>query len=241
MMNCPPELKNYPGAKEGSGIYQTIINELPPHKVYIEPFLGSGTILRYKKLANRTVGIDYSGSVINAWQKMSMPAGIELYHECSLTYLDNLTANSNSMAGKDKLIYVDPPYPINSRSYKGKLYDCELTDKQHERLLHALLHLSLFGYHIVISTYANKLYRSMLQDWRCIAFNSQTRKGKSVELLYLNYDKPKQLHDYRYLGIDMTDRQRIKRKIERKVKDWQNLPVLERQALIESLIKNGLI
>jgi DNA adenine methylase len=32
----------YPGGKSGAGVYQTIINLMPPHTVYIEPFLGGG-------------------------------------------------------------------------------------------------------------------------------------------------------------------------------------------------------
>jgi hypothetical protein len=32
---------SYPGGKGGSGVYQTIINQQPPHEVYIEPFLAA--------------------------------------------------------------------------------------------------------------------------------------------------------------------------------------------------------
>jgi len=36
----------YPGGKSGAGVYQTIINRMPPHRVYIEPFLGGAAIMR---------------------------------------------------------------------------------------------------------------------------------------------------------------------------------------------------
>ena len=40
----------YPGGKGGAGVYQTIINNIPPHDTYIETHLGSfageGEILR---------------------------------------------------------------------------------------------------------------------------------------------------------------------------------------------------
>jgi hypothetical protein len=29
----------YPGGKGGDGVFQTIINRMPPHRVYAEPFL----------------------------------------------------------------------------------------------------------------------------------------------------------------------------------------------------------
>ena len=48
----------YPGGKNGAGIYQRIINHMPPHRVYIEPFLGSGAVMRHKRPAERNIGID---------------------------------------------------------------------------------------------------------------------------------------------------------------------------------------
>lgn len=35
-------MDNYLGGKNGSGVYQAIINLLPPHDTYIEGFLGTG-------------------------------------------------------------------------------------------------------------------------------------------------------------------------------------------------------
>jgi site-specific DNA-adenine methylase len=42
---------SYPGGKGGAGVYQAIINQMPPHEVYIEPFLGAGSVLRTKRPA----------------------------------------------------------------------------------------------------------------------------------------------------------------------------------------------
>ena len=39
---------SYPGGKAAPGTFQKIINLMPPHEVYIEPFLGGGAILRKK-------------------------------------------------------------------------------------------------------------------------------------------------------------------------------------------------
>lgn len=33
-------MPTYPGGKSGAGVYQTIINQMPPHQLYVEPFAG---------------------------------------------------------------------------------------------------------------------------------------------------------------------------------------------------------
>ena len=43
--------RRYAGGKNGAGIFQRIINQMPPHNCYIEAFLGSGAILRRKRFA----------------------------------------------------------------------------------------------------------------------------------------------------------------------------------------------
>ncbi|MCG9790671.1 hypothetical protein L1D61_26435 [Vibrio mediterranei] len=44
---------SYLGAKSGSGVYQTIINLMPPHDTYIEAFLGTGAIMRKRHLLRK--------------------------------------------------------------------------------------------------------------------------------------------------------------------------------------------
>jgi len=34
----------YPGGKNSAGTYQRIINQIPPHNVYIEPFAESAAV-----------------------------------------------------------------------------------------------------------------------------------------------------------------------------------------------------
>jgi DNA adenine methylase len=48
----------YPGGKNGAGVFQRIISQMPPHDVYIEPFLGGGAVLRLKRPAALSIGID---------------------------------------------------------------------------------------------------------------------------------------------------------------------------------------
>jgi hypothetical protein len=49
---------SYPGGKAGDGVYQRLINLMPPHRVYIEPFLGGGAIMRLKRPAELNIGVD---------------------------------------------------------------------------------------------------------------------------------------------------------------------------------------
>jgi hypothetical protein len=58
----------YPGGKSGAGVYQQIINQIPPHRVYIEPFLGRGAVLLHKRPAIVSIGIDSDTAVCNWWE-----------------------------------------------------------------------------------------------------------------------------------------------------------------------------
>jgi len=40
--------KRWAGGKAGAGVYQKLINLIPPHRTYIETHLGGGAIMRYK-------------------------------------------------------------------------------------------------------------------------------------------------------------------------------------------------
>lgn len=46
----------YPGGKGGAGVYQTIINNIPPHDTYIETHLGGGNILEGVVRRNPVLG-----------------------------------------------------------------------------------------------------------------------------------------------------------------------------------------
>jgi hypothetical protein len=70
----------YPGGKAGDGVFQTLINLMPPHDVYVEPFLGGAAIMRAKRPASTNIGIDVARATLEAairdrsspW--MAMPA-----------------------------------------------------------------------------------------------------------------------------------------------------------------------
>ncbi len=51
-------MSGYPGGKSGPGVFQRIISLIPPHEIYIEPFMGGFSIGRLKRPAKLNIGID---------------------------------------------------------------------------------------------------------------------------------------------------------------------------------------
>jgi DNA adenine methylase len=136
-----------------------------------------------------------------------------------------------------ELVYCDPPYLHSTRRDPG-LYRYEMTDHQHEALLAVLLRLPCL---VCISGYWSALYADTLSTWRVCSFQAQTRRGVVTEYLWCNYPAPTALHDYRYLGKNFRERERIKRMTARWVNRLQAMPILQRQALQAALaqVDNG--
>jgi hypothetical protein len=304
---------SYPGGKNGSGVYQAIINRMPPHQVYIEPFLGGGAILRLKRPAALNIGVDLDRDVIAGWMRsfgfavkasssplarngggdvgtvrsgvagsilatsserrrrrtpdlaisaettepgdadrraqfgdggpasnppmVATPAerGVvgpryEFLHADGVAFLASFRFSGN------ELVYCDPPYLMSTRSGK-RLYQHEMSDVDHRRLLRVLQDLPCA---VMISGYSSVLYAQMLKGWNATSFPASTRGGhQAAEWLWSNFERPVVLHDYRYLGDDFRERERIKRKKLRWVAKLQRMPVLERQALLAAIADSG--
>lgn len=215
----------YPGGKGGAGVYQTIINNIPPHDTYIETHLGGGNILERKRPAARSVGIDLDPEVIEVWQQLDVP-DLELHHGDAVAWLE-----SHQFTGSE-FVYADPPYVMDSRR-GGKLYRHEYDDADHVRLLDVLAGLPCA---VMVSGYSSTIYDSSpLASWRTIDFNAMTRGGIAIERLWMNYPEPAELHDLRYLGSNFRERERIKRKKARWQAKLAKLDPLERAAIMECL------
>lgn len=224
----------YPGGKNSGGAFQTIISQIPPHEIYIELFLGSGAVLRNKRPASVDIGVDLNSTIIDDFDYAAADSSgrnFKFYNESCFEFL-NREFHHQTLDG-DVFIYADPPYLMETRHSRRPIYQHEFDAKAHERLLIVLRSLPVM---VAISGYESDLYNSMLQEWRKVYYQQTDRAGRvRTEVLWCNYPDPVKLHDYRYLGSDFIDRQRIKRKIQRHVDKLMGLPVLERAAIIEAL------
>ena len=226
----------YPGGKNGAGIYQRIINLMPPHKVYMEPFLGSGAVLRHKRPAERNIGVDRSPEAIALCLELAGAQASEmtLLEGDALKLLATMKtamADSALIDRPDTLIYADPPYVADTRK-GGELYDFEMSDADHERLLDILVGARAM---VMISGYRSALYDDVLSDFTRIEYQATTRRGQVTECLWMNFRPPVALHDYSHLGDNFRERERIKRKRNRWAAKIAKMDRLERLAVMDAL------
>ncbi|MCI0575729.1 MAG: hypothetical protein L0331_05915 [Chloroflexi bacterium] len=301
----------HPGGKGAT--FRHIINQMPPHRVYIESHLGGGAVMANKRPARLSIGLDVNPAVLQATAAAIAPGSIVVAGDVDVPLGENgdgrrrpspalamlqvnghtgngdraraatpisgdagatpetamlaaigrnsdvdHTAISSDVAGAqfhfrcvdaarflaayrfagDEFVYADPPYPRDTRRSARQLYEFEYTDEQHEELLKVLLQLNCC---VAVSSYWSELYADTLAAWRTISFTAQTRGGgTATEWLWMNYPEPVELHDYRWLGNNFRERERIKRKKQRWLNRLQNMDVLERRAILWAIQESGL-
>ncbi len=222
----------YDGGKNGEGVAQWIINQLPPHETYIEPFLGSGAVLRMKRPAVASIALDCDTEAVKmiTSQLKAMPAVTVICGD-AISYLRKLRC------GPLTLIYCDPPYLGMTRRSKQRIYRHEFDSiEQHTTLLKVLMKLPCM---VALSGYRSSLYDAILRGWRRTEKVVTLRRGvKATECLWMNYPEPVALHDYRYLGDNFRERERFKR-IRTNLKErLARMPLLERRALASMIAES---
>jgi len=233
----PEGLADYPGAKGGEGVYHTIISQIPPHEVYIEPFVGSGAVLRFKRPAACSIAIDADAMVIGYWQRARQRARQD--HGAGSPFFDTSFICGDGIRFLEEfpwrggeLVYCDPPYLMSTRSCQRDYYRKEFEEADHVRLLAVLKKLTC---PVLLSGYWSTLYDEALQGWRLLTFQTMTHRGVATECLWMNFPAPAALHDYQYLGAGYRERERIKRKKLRWQRMLSKMPALERAAVIEAV------
>lgn len=214
-------IMRYPGGK--GTCYQQIINLMPPHKTYIETHAGGGAVILHKLAAEINIAIDIDPRAKEIFRQNNPDSEIIFYTADAVKYLRGWNPTA------DTLIYADPPYLMSTRK-SGNLYTHEYSENQHIELILELQ--SMKPAMVMISGYWSDLYATTLKGWNSMSFETMTRRGKAIEWVWFNFEPPEQLHDYSHLGDTFRDRERITRKQKRWIANLENMPALERNALL---------
>ena len=237
----------YPGGKAGSGVYQRIISQMPPHDVYVEPYLGGGAVMRMKRPARWNYGVDIDPAVVTMAAVLAgrgdwISSGARLAFpgvggpEIKLVEGDGVAWLLAHPLPAGAVVYCDPPYLMSTRSSQRRMYRCELDELGHIALLNVAVRLPCL---VMISGYPSKLYDDWLSSWRVVRYRTMTRGGRMAdECLWCNFPEPTELHDYRFLGRDFRERERITRKRRRWLVRLSAMPMLERAALVAALSRS---
>ena len=234
---------NYPGGKNGSGVVQAIINQIPPHKTYFEAFLGSGPVMRAKRPAPESIGVDSDAAVVVRWcdhtdqsgeaeGKWRLPPGGSVILGDAISFLSSYQWRGG------EFVYCDPPYLFDVRSSRRAMYTAEFGEvDDHQRLLRLLRSLPCM---VALSGYFSELYADSLAEWRHVTFNTVARSGEvKTEWLWMNYPEPQALHDYRFLGDNYRERERLARMRRRWLARLARMEPLERLMLSAAIAESG--
>ena len=66
-------MAGYLGSKNGPGVYQVIINLMPPHDLYVEPFFGSGSLMLKKPPSSVHIGVEIDPDAVNQFDYKWLP------------------------------------------------------------------------------------------------------------------------------------------------------------------------
>jgi DNA adenine methylase len=166
----------YLGTKRASGVHQVIIARMPPHDTYIETHFGTGTIMRLKPQAERSIAIEIDPETLAAFPP---PDFAEVHNGSCIDFLERF-----DFAGAGRvLIYADPPYLMSTRTSRHR-YRCDYDEADHRALI-ALLRAVPAA--VILSGYPSALYAELLADWRTHSFQGMTRRGPRTEQIWMNY------------------------------------------------------
>jgi len=248
----------YPGSKKR--IAPWIIQHMPPHHSYLEPFFGGGAVLFAKEPSRIETVNDIDGEVINFFQVIRddkdelirrtvyTPYARQIYENAFLTEpedsidralqfaVENMMGCGFRVSGKtgwkkdiygreaayavrywndlpsfiadaairlksvqieckpalelirafnhpNVLIYVDPPYVLETR--ECKMYRYEMSDGQHIELLEELCKSKAM---VMISGYDCDLYEQYLSGWRKVQTAARAQNNhRRTETLWMNF------------------------------------------------------
>lgn len=238
---------SFPGGKDGAGVAQRLINDIPPHDVFVSLFLGDCAVLRRKRPAPRNVAVDVDPEVLRRWiTRPVMGVPLELYqcdavewlrHRCGW-YLAADAGVPRSTLQRGWFLFADPPYVLASRRSPRALYAVEPDDAWHLNLVATLKHAATAaGAAVMVTHYPHTIYSEGLAGWRTWTYRAMTRGGRmATEQVWCSYPAPTRLHDSRYLGRDKREREKIHRRVRNAMAKLQRMTPLEVQAVMDAIV-----
>ncbi|MBX3444245.1 MAG: hypothetical protein KF774_17720 [Planctomyces sp.] len=245
---------NYDGGKGNAGVWQNLINQIPPHDEWIEPFLGGGALAVRIRPAARMIGIDRDAQALQAFQQAHSTLPIALHCCDGIEWLkhrfDMFRRDVSPSVAKEQFfaaayrdarahvpfVFVDAPYIIAARRNGRPMYHFEMSEEKHTELLVILRELPAL---VMVVHYPHPLYEKALQGWRTWTYRGWTRRGPAIEQVWTNFPEPAVLHDARFVGRDRRERERIRRRVESWRQMIVDMPAGERQAVLEALAEDG--
>jgi len=135
--------------------------------------------------------IDKIGGKIHEWNEIPERI-LEVAERLKQVQIENQDAIELLQRYNRKTVfaYIDPPYVMATR--KGRLYQTEFEDKQHEQLLDFLS--SDFKGKAILSGYQCEMYDDILSSWYKVQFQANAEAGQSrLETLWCNFEPNGQL------------------------------------------------
>lgn len=240
---------SYFGGKGAEGIWQWHINNTPPHRVRIVPFAGHCFLSRKMAGCEQIVLCDLDAEVIDWWRSSGqLPPNAVLHHGCGLelirstlspglsslpagspetSLVANIVRNGDGISRESVFVYVDSPYHPDTRTSRHR-YPFDMGAEQHSRMIEFLSQLDV---PVMVCGYAHPEYNATFGDWIRKTQNAMTRGGPRTEVIWMNYQTTA-LHDYRWLGSNFRERDKLTRRERRMIAKLAGLPHMERQRFL---------
>ena len=188
-------------------------------EVYDSQFDGSGYASRYQRAAGFLVkcwqghGFRLTGSKVGwkndvqgrerayaLWNWYRLPDWIiEVAERLRMVQIEHRPALEviRRFNYQNVFMYLDPPYLLDTRA--AKQYKHEMTDADHEELLHTITQSKA---QIMISGYASEMYDDYLQNWNRMEFRGTAEHaGVRTEVIWMNYNPDGQMSIEDFLSI----------------------------------------
>lgn len=153
-------------------------------KFAVKCWQGFGCGNRYKNGYRRGIG-ETSPNPAKAWKELpeTLRYAADRLKNAQIESTDAIRL-IEGMKGSNTFIYCDPPYLQDTR--KKYLYNYEMDDSDHKRLLESILKSDC---KIMISGYENELYTKMLSGWNKAYKNTTAECSvKRTETIWFNYN-----------------------------------------------------